>query len=149
MPNCPVLQDSCRIAKDFSCFVPRSRNEKSNALRAHVAKPCNCCFPFEALKGRYHGMGYGYRPFRAYRIGWIFAVGRCPTQGYYALSGLLYDFCLLRQHHAKAYMFGRIVAAGGAMTCHTAFFRSMVPAAAANRPVSTPFPDIAAHIVNS
>jgi len=37
--------------------------------------------PYQALKGRHHGMGYGCRPFRAYGVGGIFIVGRCPTQG--------------------------------------------------------------------
>jgi len=45
--------------------------------------------PYQALKGRNLGMGYGFRPFRAYGMGGIFIVGRCPTQGDCALSGLL------------------------------------------------------------
>ena len=31
---------------------------------------CHFCTPY--LKGHHHGMGCGFRPFRVYRIGWIF-----------------------------------------------------------------------------
>jgi len=53
--------------------------------------------PYQALKGRNQGMGYGWRPFRAYGMEGIFIVGRCPTQRDGALSGLFANHV----HHSK------------------------------------------------